>query len=243
LLIALSFIAVWIKWTPNKYLRAKIEKKDIKKFFIKSIPFAFSNIIWIAYFNFDTFMLSLMRSEEEVGTYAAVYRIIGVNYILGYAIVNTFTPKLFRFFNLNRFMFAKIVHKLLSVVITIGIMLSCLLFLFSSFLVPFIVGDSYRNGIIVAQILSIAILFRFINFGLCEVLTTSNQQKYRVQLETVMLLINIIVNYNLIPLLGGEGAAISTVFAEIALLIGCLLICRNKKLLNTPTKAARNLIS
>ncbi|MBC8179846.1 oligosaccharide flippase family protein, partial [candidate division KSB1 bacterium] len=229
LLVAVCFIVVWLRWTPQEYLHGKIKKNDLKIFFKNSLPFAFSNIIWITYFNFDTFMLSLLRTEAEVGIYAGIYRIIGVNYILGYAITNAFTPKLFKVYHSSSFLFAKIGRQLVTIVFITGAILASILYFFSYIIIPFIVGESYLGGIIVSQVLSIAILFRLLNFGLCEILTTSNRQNLRVRLEAAMLFINIILNFILIPLYGGLGAATATVFAEVFLLIGCLFICYRAK--------------
>jgi O-antigen/teichoic acid export membrane protein len=88
-----------------------------------------------------------------------------------------------------------------------------------------ILGVLYQEGAVIAMILSLAVMFRFLNFGIGEMLTTGNRQKARVSIEMVMLLTNVALNGLLIPLYGGVGAAVATGIAEIVLFIGAISLC------------------
>ena len=103
------------------------------------------------------------------------------------------------------------------------------LYYFADILVPGIIGREYTAGIPIAEILSLAVLFRMVNFGLCEILTTSERQRIRIYLEIGLLTVNIILNYILIPLYGGVGAAIATVASEAVLFVGAFAGYRMKK--------------
>lgn len=230
--VATGIIVLWIWWVPKKYLSFYPDAGAIIAFFKKSIPFAISNILWIAYFNFDTFMLSLMRTEGEVGIYAGVYRIIGINYIIGYAIANSFTPRLFKKFATGNPEYYKESQRLTRTLSLVGAVLCFGLYYFADILIPGIVGKEYTAGVRIAEILSLAVFFRMVNFGLCEILTTSNRQKIRIYLEMFMLLVNIILNYILIPQYGGMGAAIATVIAEAVLFLGAFICFRMKKVVS-----------
>jgi len=225
LVATLLFTFVWIKMSWVIINKARFNYNKIASFFLDSVPFALSNILWITYFNFDTFMLSLLRSEADVGVYAGVYRILGITYILGYAITNAFTPKLYLAFVRSYKKFSKIATQLFFLTSIIGITIGGFFYCFSYVLIPFIIGESYNSGIIIAQILSFAVFFRLINFGLCEILTTSNRQRVRVWLELIMLMINIAMNLLLIPKYGGSGAALATVAAEFVLAAGVIGFC------------------
>jgi O-antigen/teichoic acid export membrane protein len=221
-IVALCMLITWFWWMPKEYISSRQDFGTVAAFVKNSIPFAISNIIWIAYFNFDTFMLSLLKSESEVGIYAGVYRIIGINYIFGYAIANTFTPLLFENYAIRNEKYFQVARKLLKTLSLIGVVLGFCLFYFSDILVLGVVGGEYVGGINIAKILSVAVFFRLLNFGLCEILTTSNRQRLRVYLEMALLLVNIILNFFLIPHYGGNGAAIATLAAEAVLFVGAL---------------------
>jgi polysaccharide transporter, PST family len=195
-------------------------------FFRDSAMFGFSNMIWVVYFNFDIFLMSLLRPDTEVGIYAGVYRVIAITYIIGMAIANAFSPILFGKFTSNRQEYARVSRNLVATMSLIGLLLSVILYIYSGSVVVAILGESYQEGAVVAKILSLAVMFRLINFGIGEMLTTGNRQNARVSIEMVMLLTNVALNGLLIPRYGGTGAAVATGIAEIVLFLGALSLCR-----------------
>ena len=226
LLVAVGVALAWFLWTPKKYFAIRTSGRSVLDFFRNSALFGFSNMIWVAYFNFDIFLMSLLRPGTEVGIYAGVYRIIAINYVLGMAVANSFTPILFRKFTSNRKEFARVSRNLVMAMCLIGLLLSLILYSYSGRLVSMIIGELYKEGAVIARILSLAVTLRLVNFGLCEILTTGNRQRIRVSVEMVMLLSNVVLNGFLIPLYGGVGAAMATVGSEIILLVGASLACR-----------------
>lgn len=224
LFVALGTLGIWFWITPKHYLPGLPSLQQLGQFFKDSIPFALSNIIWVVYFNFDVFLLSLFRPESEVGIYAGVYRIIGINYILGYAIANTFTPLLFEKYTTNKTAYRDVTRQLVKSMAGVGVLMSLGLFLGAGILIPAIIGKEFVDGVIIGRILSVAVLFRLLNFGLTEILTTSDRQMIRVTLEATTVGVNIGLNLLLIPYYGGVGAAIATVVAELILCLGSFYI-------------------
>lgn len=231
-LLVVSLITVgWFMWLPRRCRDYKTNQHEFLSYFKRSIPFALTNIIWIIYFNFDTYMLSLFKPEQVVGVYAGVFKIFSITYIIGYAFTNSFTPLLFKQFKEDKKQYQIVTRHLLKTMGFIGVPIAFLLYFSSIFLIPFILGEGYMSGVAIAQVLSIAVFFRFMNFSLGEILTTSDNQNKRIFLEICLLIINIFLNYLLIPPYGGTGAAIATVASEIFLFIAVLIVCFNKKLI------------
>jgi O-antigen/teichoic acid export membrane protein len=172
-------------------------------------------------------LLSLMRSADEVGVYAAVYRIVAINYVIGYALANTFTPALFDRFARDRKDYVRTARQLSVTMSVAGILTAGALFLLASVLLLLVFGPAYAAGVPIAQLLSMAVLFRMVNFGLSEILTTSDQQNRRVLLEGGMLAINGALNWILIPSFGAMGAAAATAAAEVFLFIGAAICCKS----------------
>ena len=231
LFVAWGTLGIWFWITPKRYLSGLPSLQQLGQFFKDSIPFALSNIIWVVYFNFDVFLLSLFRPESEVGIYAGVYRIIGINYILGYAIANTFTPLLFEKYTTNKTTYREVTRQLMKAMLGVGTLTSLGLFLGAGILIPVIIGKEFAAGVIIGRILSVAVFFRLLNFGLTEILTTSDRQMTRVTLEAITVGINIILNLLFIPYYGGVGAAIATVVAELILCLGSFYISYRNRLI------------
>jgi len=226
LFVAIGVALAWFWWTPKTYFALRTSGRSVIDFFRNSALFGFSNMIWVAYFNFDIFLMSLLKPGTEVGVYAGVYRIIAINYVVGMAVVHSFTPILFRKFASSREKYAKASRNLVATMGLIGLLLSLFLYIYSGPLVSMIIGELYREGAVIARVLSLAVTLRLVNFGLCEVLTTGNRQRTRVSVEMIMLLSNVVLNGFLIPRYGGVGAAVATVGAEIVLFFGALSSCR-----------------
>ena len=219
-------LAFWFYWCPDKLIaKDSASFKKIIDFTKYSIPFALSNILWVMYFNFDTFIMSLFDTETNVGIYAGIYRIIGINYILGYAITNSFTPVLYESYLEGKDSFSLIAKKLIRLKLIFGAVFGTLLLSISPYLILYVVGDRYIAGLPIARILCVAVFFRFLNFALCEILTTSANQRKRVIYEAYMLLVNIVFNLLLIPKFGGVGAAAATLLSEIFLTLCVSVSC------------------
>jgi PST family polysaccharide transporter len=198
-----------------------------------SLPYGVSGFIWAIYFNFDALMLSLIRTESEVGLYAGVFRIVAISYIVGYALANTFTPLLFNAFHNNRSSYVHHARLLGASVSVLAVGVASVLFIFAEQLIDLLLGPAYLEAADVMRVLSAAAFFRIVNAGLCELLTTSNQQRKRVNWEFALLLANIVLNAILIPRWGGIGAAIATLSAEAVLLAGIAWVCYQSNLFTT----------
>jgi O-antigen/teichoic acid export membrane protein/glycosyltransferase involved in cell wall biosynthesis len=216
---ALFGLGLWVLWLRKQSISLSFQGGRLIGFFKGAMPFAASNILWVAYFNFDTFLMSLLRSVEEVGVYAGVYKLMGVAYILGYSVANTFTPLLFQRAHGDRKEFRKVSDQLLASMGALGLLVSLGLFTYSGPIVTAVIGKTYSDGILIAKILSASVMLRMLNFGLCEVLTTGGRQSARIFSEVCALATNIILNYTLISRFGGAGAAAATVGSEMMLFL------------------------
>ena len=218
LIVAAIVTSLWLIWMRRRLTlpRMAITRRDLIGFLKGSLPFASTNLVWVAYFNFDTFLLSLYRPDSEVGVYAAVYRIIALNYVFGYAIANTFTPVLFER-QRSKEQFEQAVAHLMRTMTAVAVPVAAGLFFLAAVMVPVVLGRDYGSGVLIARILSVAVFFRLLNFGLCEMLTAGGRQPTRIWMEGGMLGANVLFNCLLIPLYGAIGAAIATVGAELLL--------------------------
>ena len=231
--VAIATLAAWVWWLPAGGLgTAPVTLPSLRGFVRRSLPYGISNLIWIAYFNFDAFMLSLMRSESEVGLYAGVFRIVAIAYIVGFAVSNSITPELFRSYSADRSRYGRLARRLVGGLFAISVVVAGSLFLLAEPLVTLVIGPEYAHGVLVMQILSAAAFFRLLNFGLSDLLTTSDRQTRRVRLESLLLTANIVMNLVLIPRFGAEGAALATLAAEAVLLLGVLWSCLRARLLS-----------
>ena len=226
--------ALWVVVNRKYILLQKVAWRRIAEFFKQSFPFAASNIAWIVYFNFDTAMLAAMKTDAVVGVYAAIFRLYSIVYILGYALANTFTPLLFEHFAYDKHEYHKNAFVLIGSMVVLTVPFFILLNLGTENLIVFTLGRDYLVGREVARTFSYAIFFRLTNFALSEILTTSNNQWFRVKLEIILIFTNIILNIFLIPKYGGAGAAVATLIAEIVFCITAFSYCMKERIVSVP---------
>lgn len=220
---ALVLAFYWKSLPANTGDSQVVNANSLYGFFKDSIPFGLSSMIWVAYFNFDVVMLSMFESEKAVGLYGGLYRIMAVSYIIGYALTNSLTPRLYQLYESREFsQYLSTGKRLVGSVSLVGLVFAMILVTWSDSIINLILGPQYLEGAIVLQILGISAFFRFANFALCEILTTTDHQQKRVRIEFLVLLINIVGNALLIPRYGAAGAALATLASEFCLTI---LVC------------------
>ena len=219
---------LWFAKVSDASITPRIPLKEIGQFAKESVSFAFSNIIWILYFNADTYIVSALQSVSDAGMYAGVFKIFSLSYIFGFAYVSAFVPRLFKQYSVDRETYRVTAAKCLLSTAALSFPVFLALFTLADWYIPITVGREYLGpGLIIAQTLAFAAILRFVNFGLSEVLTSSGRQPARVALESIMLVSNIGLNILLIPRYGAQGAALATVFAEVMFFVFCVVVFRS----------------
>lgn len=222
LMVGAGSLLVWRRLMPDYGRPLRIQSwRELYEFSKQAIPFGMSNVIWIAYFNIDVFMLSLMAPAHDVGVYGGIFRIVSIVYIAGFAISSAFIPKLFAAHGVDMAGFRRLSRLLVVLLVSAGGVLCGSLVIFGPEVLRYTIGPEFAS-VAALNVLCAAAFLRFANFGLSDVLTTSNRQPVRVTMETIMLVMNIVANIILIPRHGFIGAAMATTLSELVLLVGLL---------------------
>jgi O-antigen/teichoic acid export membrane protein len=172
--------------------------------------------LWLIYFRIDTVMLGIMKDDIEVGIYNVAYKLMeGVFFIPGIMML-VFFPSLTK-----REKFNKIFGKLLFVLGGIGLGMSVMVYLFSSSLIRLIYGSEFFGSIAVLQILALAVFPVFLGHLATQSLVALDLNRIYLLVAFIGMLLNISLNYLLIPRFGANGAAWATVATEMAVVLLC----------------------
>ncbi|MDQ1275371.1 MAG: hypothetical protein QG610_944 [Euryarchaeota archaeon] len=193
-----------------------------KKTILESIPFWLNSVFVIIYFKVDMVMLSTMVGDTAVGWYAASYRLIDALIFIPSVFMSIMYPIFSKFHISSRdsleFAFKKSFKFLTIIAIPIGIGTTLL----AEDIILLIYGIEYTPSVIALQILIWASVLSFINYTPATYLTSTNKQRTLMVLTFMGAILNIILNFTLIPMLSYNGAAIATVCTELA--VGLLTI-------------------
>jgi O-antigen/teichoic acid export membrane protein len=171
-----------------------------------------------------------MKGDVVVGWYAASYRLIDALSFIPSVFMSVMYP-VFSRYHVNskkslELSFEKSYRFLIIIAIPIGIGTTLL----AEEIINLVYGDEYIPSVIALQILIWASVLSFINYTPATFLNSTNNQRKLMIFTSYGALLNIILNFVLIPSLSYSGAGIATVITEFV--VGILMISQIRKVQN-----------
>lgn len=200
---------------------------DFSVIFRSVIPFLLLAFVNILYNKIDFFMLNELSTINQVAFYAGatifVYPFMFISAAASSAILPFYAKREDNNKN-NR----KDEQKIFAFMLLIGTIVSFSLFLSSDFLYSNLFDGKYQSS---SDVYSILVWYLLIVFGYTSVsnsLIASGKIKVLIYMNVLMLILNVILNFILIPNYGAQGAALATVFSEIVIFVFLLSYISNK---------------
>ncbi|MDO8676936.1 MAG: flippase [Candidatus Azambacteria bacterium] len=196
-----------------------------------ALPIAVSLVLVLIYFKLDTVMLSVMKPARDVGIYSAAYKVLEAVIFLPAIYIGLVMPFLSRFAVKSKPEFIKTFKSAFNVITIFAFYFSAYIFLMSDWIVRAIGGGAFLEASPVLKILSFAILLIFFgNLG-GNAIIALNLQKKAMWIYLTGAVINVGLNFLLIPKYSYFAAASSTVLTEIFITLTMFwLIKQNTKI-------------
>lgn len=216
-------------WPLNRKFAFRImDKSIIKELILKSTPFFLIGLAAFVHTNADIFILTWLTNDMAlVGSYATSYRIVMFYYMIGGAFSVIFRTKAAKLIqsdlidayqnSLRINLKALFVLALFYVVLAASIIKPLMMLLFNL--------KEVNSHVI--EIMSLYVLFSFASIILGESLVAQGKSKKMLFIITIGATANVVLNFIMIPFWGGNGSALSTVIAELVIL---LLLAYNHQL-------------
>lgn len=213
----------------KKYTRFKIRlTKNIIKH-LQPILIIFASTITITlYVNSDIIILGFMTNDYEVGLYSTAVKIYTVMKNLLVAVLSVLVPRFSILFATgNKGEANELFKKTLHTIIVLLMPVTVGLFMTSSDVIQLLASGKYNLAANSLQILSIAIFFSLFAY-LCTncILLPNKRERLILYASLCSAVVNIAFNFILIPNIGIEAAALTTVFAEAIMCIVCIVDSR-----------------
>ena len=190
----------------------------IKQGFLFTILMA-ANVI---YSKIDIIMLEKMIGSVEVGYYSGATKFIYPFMFISGAFMTAVFPKLAKHSE-EKDKFRNIQNTAVYYLGGIGVFLSILLYLGADIIFQLFFGDKYDNSIPIFKILVWFLAIVFIYGPISNSLVAKNRIKFLVYLNLFMIILNVVLNFILIPNYGARGAAMTTIVCEIMILLSTIL--------------------
>ena len=195
----------------GRLLRLRITFEEIKGLWRDARWLLMSGIAAIIYLKIDQVMLGIMLDNYAVGVYAAAARISEVWYFIPAAIITSFFPQLVKTRIENVDTYGRDLQKLNDALLVLSISVAIAVSSSSSWLLPLLFGEAYIDSVSILVVHVWVAVFVFMRSLLSKWLLIENLLKLSMASQILGAVVNVCLNYYLIPLHGPLGAAYATV--------------------------------
>ena len=212
LLIALILVVIYNKKSDQKL---SFSFSLAKQLFSVSKYYIVSNLMVAIFAQTDKIMLKLMMGNAETGIYSAAYNCaIMANFVFA-AIIDSMRPEIFNGKQESQEIFESRMSELYSVIIYLSLITCAIITAFSPLVIKIMCGDGYIGSIAVLRVSVWMTMFSYIGTARSVWILAEGKQKYLWILNLCGAVLNIGLNFLLIPILGALGAAVASVATQI----------------------------
>lgn len=192
----------------------KTKRETIQIFIVKSLPLIVSTFLILMYYNLDTILIKYFMDYESVARYNAAYKIVFAFIVVRSVFTSVIFPR----------MAEKKVNwregKLFATIgVGVAVLITLFMYYFSGTILSIAYGEKYIDSEHVLFILSLTASVLWINLFYPTFFIAVKREKFYMKVHIITALINLVGNILLIPLYGIEGAAFSTLLADITSLM------------------------
>lgn len=230
LIIGTSLIIAYFKFRENN-VKWRINFEYAKHILSQSWYLILSGLLVTLYMQIDKIMLgNMMTTKIEVGIYSAASQVAQMWYFIPMAIITSMQPVIMKKKQENEEAYLNSVQLLYRIIAWIGIIFGIFIVVFSDLIINILYGAQYIKA---SSILSISIwagTFATLGSARGVWLVTENLQRFSLIYIGSGAVVNVLLNYILIPIMGGYGAAIATLIAQIVVVILVPLLIKETRL-------------
>ncbi|HEY9809681.1 MAG TPA: flippase [Halomicronema sp.] len=181
----------------------------------QSWPLIISSFVIMIYMRIDQVMLGQMREPGEVGIYSAAVKVAELWYFIPGAVVQSVFPTVVKAKDKDEKLYYERLQQLFNFMAWISYAVAIPMTFLSSQIVWLLYGNKYAGAAPSLAVLVWAGLFVSLGMARSPWLITEGLMKYSAATTAVGAVINMILNFLLIPKYGGLGAGIATVIAQM----------------------------
>ncbi len=222
--VAMTSLAkvIFLRKNEMSLLDWKYRSNLVKPLLTRSLPLIFSSMAAAIYMKVDQIMLRFMVDETAVGVYAVAARMSEIWYFIPIAVITSVFPAMIKLRSKDTARYHRRLQAVFDILFLLAFSLAVVVTFISEPFVNIAFGEEYRAS---AAILSIHIwagIFAFMRQGLSRWLINEDYLRFSLYSQGGGAIINVALNFMLIPRYEGIGAAIATISAFF---ISTYLVC------------------
>lgn len=208
ILFAASFIREFgIPW-------ARIDRAVAKDWLYSAVPIALSSLCIMVYYQFDTILMGLWRSEREVGLYTSAYRVIFLLAAMQLMVNQSAIPTLSNLYAHDKRKLRRFVAVMMTVMAGMSLLVTAGTWVMAGPAIKLLYGSKFAGSMPVLKTLSWTMTLVYNECITAPLLYAAGKQIAHLKCVAMGAAINTLANFLLIPRFGMQGAAIATIIAE-----------------------------
>lgn len=229
--IGLSYLTLYYQqgYNNKEQLVKPVNKTSVSHLFYQGKWLLLSGIASVLYLKIDQVMLASIHGVEEVAYYAAAAKLSEFWYVFPVLIANAYNAKFILLKKQSAQAYENFILKFLSIMVLAALVIIAFTLMFSSHIIEFIYGNTYKTSATILSIHILATLFIFQRALLSKWLINEGHYKFSMYSHGAGAITNIILNIILIPLYGGIGAAWATLFSYMVASFLSLLLTKDTR--------------
>ena len=223
----------------KKYLtHLKNNKKDVlvlepAQLWREALTLGFALFLIQFYFRIDTIMLGILASETEVGLYSVAFNLMEGTFFIPTIVMAAIFPGLSQ---TNQF--SAYFRKGALLLTLSGIAMGGAVFLLADSIISWFYAPGFKNSADILEILAISIPLVFWGYLMTQSLVALDHNRIYLVITASGLLLNVLLNFWLIPEYGASGAAASTVITEALIPLSCFFMILKYHFSQSPKNAS-----
>lgn len=206
----------------KKYGKLKLvtNKEKYLSIIKASIPFWLAGIFSTIYLRIDTVMLGFLAGFSDTGIYSASFKLLDALYFIPQAVITAIFPVMSRLHKNDKATLKRLYHKAFYYLLILALPMGLGVTLLADRIIYFIYGAGFMESAPILRILIWVEVFAFMYSVSGFLLNSIDKQKVFTYVTAGAALLNVIMNFILIPKYGPMGAAYATLTTQFFILVG-----------------------
>lgn len=213
-IVAGLFMLVSYRKISKQYLSLKIDWSLALNLLSKSWPLIFAGFMVMIYMRIDQIMLGELVGDFEVGTYSAALKLSEIWYFIPGIISTSLFPSIIEAKKISNEVYLRRSQKLFDILFLISVSLALFVTFTSDFIIQIIYGDQYKDAAIILAIHIWTSVFVFFGSASANFYIIENLQVKTFTRTAMGAVLNIGLNFILIPRYSAVGAAVATLISQ-----------------------------
>lgn len=205
---------------PEKENLAPMVSVGLVDILSQTWPFGLATIFHLIYFQSDIVLLKYITGDEAAGVYNVAFTVMAAVYLFPSVIYQKFLlPKMHRWANHDRKRFYQVYRQGNVAMLVLGVVAMLAVWGTAFWAIPLLFGKQYSQAVILLNILAVCAPVVFVASSVGATLVTQEHMTKKVKYMGTIAMLNIALNFMLIPEFGAVGAAAATVISNLVLLV------------------------